>query len=239
MIYFCTSKCKIMAKKVDKTEDKIVAVEEALSRTEHFIEKNQTTLSIVVGIIILVILGYFGYQKFYIAPLEKEARSQMFMAEIYFNNDSIDLALNGDGNYLGFLDIIDEFGSAKPAKLANYYAGICYLKKGEFENAIDYLENFSIDDKVIAPMAKGAIGDAYLELKDYKNAADYYLAAADKNENTFTTPIFLLKAGRTFELQQEFAKAASTYERILNDYELSMEARNIKKDITRAKGLVK
>ncbi len=239
MIYFCTSKCEIMAKKVDKTEDKIVAVEEALSRTEHFIEKNQNTLSIVVGVIILVILGYFGYQKFYVAPLEKEARSQMFMAELYFSQDSLDLALNGDGNYLGFLDIIDEFGSAKPAKLANYYAGICFLKKGEFEDAIDYLEDFTIDDKVIAPMATGAIGDAYLELKNYEKAADYYLKAADKYENSFTTPIFLLKAGKTFELQQEFTKAASTYERILNEYKLSMEARNIEKDIVRAKGLAK
>jgi tetratricopeptide (TPR) repeat protein len=228
-----------MAKKVDKTEDKIVAVEEALSKTEHFIEQNQKTLSVVIGVIILVILGYFGYQKFYVAPLEKEARSQMFMAEINFSQDSLDLALNGDGNYLGFLDIIDEFGSSKPAKLANYYAGICFLKKGEFEDAIDYLEDFTIDDKVIAPMATGAIGDAYLELKNYEKAADYYLEAADKYENSFTTPIFLLKAGKTFELQQEFAKAASTYERILNEYKLSMEARNIEKDIARAKGLAK
>lgn len=239
MNYFCTSKREKMAKKVDKTEDKIVAVEEALSKTEHFIEKNQKVLSIVVGAIIVIILGYFGYQRFYIAPLEKEAQSQMFMAEIYFSQDSLDLALNGDGNYLGFLDIIDEFGSAKPAKLANYYAGICFLKKGEFENAIAYLEDFKIDDKVIAPMATGAIGDAYLELKDYENAADYYLKAADKDGNSFTAPIFLLKAGRTFELQENYAKAVDAYERILKDYELSMEARNIEKDIARAKELAK
>lgn len=228
-----------MAKKVDATEDKIVAVEEALSKTERFIEKNQKILSTVVGIIILVVLAYFGYQKFYIAPLEKEAQSQMFMAEIYFSQDSIDLALNGDGNYLGFLDIIEEFGSSKPAKLANYYAGICFLKKGEFENAIDYLKDFSIDDKVVSPMATGAIGDAYLELKNYEKASDYYLEAAEQNSNSFTSPIFLLKAGRAFEIQEEYTKAIAAYENILNDYEFSMEARNIEKDIARAKGLSK
>ncbi|MBU1012935.1 MAG: tetratricopeptide repeat protein [Bacteroidetes bacterium] len=228
-----------MAKNVNKAEDKIVAVEEALSKTEHFIENNQKILSIVVGVIILVVSGYFAYQKLYVTPMEKEARSQMFMAEMYFAKDSLDLALNGDGNYLGFLDIIDEYGSSKPAKLANYYAGICLLKKGEFENAIDYLKSYSIKDKVIATMATGAIGDAYLELKDYKKATTYYLEAAKKDNNSFTSPIFLLKAGRAYEIQQEYSKAASTYERILNEYKLSMEARNIEKDIARAQGLAK
>lgn len=228
-----------MAKIVNKTEDKIVAVEEALGRTEQFIEQNQKTLTIAIGVIIVVVLGYFGYQKFYVAPLEKEASEQMFMAEIYFSQDSLDLALNGDGNYLGFLDIIDEFGSAKPAKLANYYAGICYLKKGEFENAIDYLEDFTINDDIVAPMATGAIGDAYLELKNYEKAADYYLDAANSNKNAFTTPIFLLKAGRTFELLENYSKAVNAYEQILNEFALSMEARNIEKDIARAKGLAK
>ncbi len=228
-----------MAKKVDKTEDKIVAVEEALSKTEHFIEQNQKILTIVIGAIILVILGYFGYQKFYITPMEKEARSQMFMAEMYFSQDSLDLALNGDGNYLGFLDIIDEFGAVKQSKLANYYAGICFLKKGEFEEAIDYLEDYSIDDKIIAPMATGAIGDAYLELKEYKKASSYYMDAADKDANNFTAPTFLYKAGKTYEIMEEYSKAAATYERIKADYEMSMEARNIDKDITRAKELAK
>jgi tetratricopeptide (TPR) repeat protein len=228
-----------MAKKVDKTEDKIVAVEEALSRTEQFIEQNQKILTIVVGAIILVVLGYFGYQKFYISPMEKEARSQMFMAEMYFSQDSLDLALNGDGNYLGFLDIIDEFGAVKQAKLANYYAGICFLKKGEFEEAIDYLKDYTINDKIIAPMATGAIGDAYLELKDYESASKYYIEAADKDENSFTAPTFLLKAGRTFEILQDYSKAVNAYEKIKNDYALSMEARNIDKDIAKAKGLAK
>ena len=228
-----------MAKKVDKTEDKIVAVEEALSKTEHFIEQNQKILTIVVGAIIILILGYFGYQKFYISPMEKEARSQMFMAEMYFSQDSLDLALNGDGNYLGFLDIVDEFGAVKQSKLANYYAGICFLKKGEFENAIDYLKDYTLKDRIIAPMATGAIGDAYLELKDYKKASSYYLDAANKDDNTFTAPTFLLKAGKTFEIMEEYNKAVDAYERIKNDFEMSMEARNIDKEIAKAKALAK
>lgn len=224
-----------MAKKIDKTEDKIVAVEEALGRTEQFIENNQKVLTIIVGVIIVIVLGFFGYKKFVVQPQEKEAQSQIFMAEMYFQKDSIDKALYGDGNYLGFIDIVDQYGITKTAKLANYYAGICLLKKGEYKNAIDYLKNFSIDDHIVAPMALGAIGDAYSELNDYDNAASYYMDAADKDNNEFTSPTFLFKAGLTYEILKKYDKALDVYQRIQDDYKNSNEAVGIEKYISRAK----
>ena len=115
-------------KKIDKTEERIVAVEEAFSRTEQFIEKYQQIILIVVGVIIVIVLGFFGFKRFYLAPREKDAQSQMFMAEKYFEQDSLKKALNGDGQYLGFLAIIDEFGMTKSANLAHYYAGMCYFE---------------------------------------------------------------------------------------------------------------
>lgn len=224
-----------MAKKIDKTEDKIVAVEVALGRTEQFIENNQKTLTIIVSVIVIVILGFFGYQKFVVQPQEKEAQSQIFMAEMYFQKDSLDKALYGDGNYLGFIDIVDEYGITKTAKLANYYAGICLLKKGEFENAIVYLKNFSVDDHIIAPMALGAIGDSYSELKDFDKAASYYMDAANKDDNEFTSPTFLFKAGIAYEILKDYKNALKAYQRIQDDYKNSSEARDIEKYITRAK----
>jgi len=226
-----------MAKKIDKTEDKIVAVEEALSRTEQFIENNQKTMTIVVSVIVVIILGFFGYKKFIVQPMEKEAQSQIFMAEMYFEKDSLDKALYGDGNYLGFVEVADDYGITKTANLAKYYAGICYLKKGEYENAIDYLESFSLDDKIIAPMALGAIGDAYSELKEFDNAASYYMNAANENENEFTSPAFLFKAGLTYEILEDFKSALKAYQRIEKDYENSTEAMDIEKYIARVKKL--
>ena len=152
-----------MAKKVDHTEEKIQVVEEVLGRSEQFIEKNQKLITILVGAIILIVLGYFGFQKFYLAPREKEAQSQIFMAQKYFEQDSLNLALNGDGNYLGFLSIIDDYGMTKTANLSHFYTGMIYLKKGDFNNAIKHLKKFDSDDEFIGPMATGAIGDAYLE----------------------------------------------------------------------------
>ena len=228
-----------MAKKKDlkknKAEERIVAVEEALSKSERFIEKNQKILTIVISAIIIIVLGYFGYNKFYIAPMEKEAKSQIFMAETYFQNDSIDKALYGDGNYLGFIDIIDEYGPTKSASLANYYAGLCFMKKGEFENAINHLKKYKGGDIMASSMALGVIGDAYIELNKPEKAVNYYLQAANNHVNNFLTPAFLLKAGWAYEELGKFDKALRNYKRIKDEFNKSYESRDIEKYIVRAK----
>ncbi len=227
-----------MTKKKDTTEERIVAVEEGLSKTEQFIENNQKIILIVLGAIIVIVLAYMGYKKYILKPKEIEAQSQMFMAEKYFEQDSLDLAINGDGNYLGFIDIIDEYRVTKSANLANYYLGICYLKKGEFNDAIKYLKKFKSKDQIVAPMAIGAIGDAYMELGDKQKAADYYLEAANKNDNDFISPLFLKKAGQTYEELNKFDKAVEVYKKIQKNYNKSFEAREIEKYIARAEGLM-
>ncbi|MGE5382203.1 MAG: tetratricopeptide repeat protein [Omnitrophica WOR_2 bacterium] len=225
-----------MAKKSDNTEEKIIAVEEALSKSELFIEKNQKLLMIILGVIAALVLGYFGFQRFILLPREKEAQSQMFMAEKYFEQDSLRLALNGDGQYPGFLQIIEDYGMTKSAKLAHYYTGIIYLNQGKFQDAIDHLEKFKNKDVMLAPMAKGAIGDAYMELNKKDEAAEQYLLAADTYKNDFTTPVFLQKAAWAFEDAGKKDKALEIYNRIKTEYPRSAEARDVDKYITRLKG---
>ena len=228
-----------MAKQVDKTEETIVKVEEAFSKTELFIEKNQKIILIVLVAMVVVVLGFFGYKKLYLAPREAEAQSQMFMAEKYFEADSLNKALNGDGNYLGFLDIIDQYGITKSANLAHYYAGICFLKKGDFEKAIEQLKEFDSEDEFVGPMANMAIGDAYMELKQVDKAVDFYLKAADQRKNEFTSPVCLQKAGWAYEELGKFDKALEVYKRIKEDYPRSNEAREMPKYISKMEGLVK
>ncbi|HNW98033.1 MAG TPA: tetratricopeptide repeat protein [Bacteroidales bacterium] len=215
----------------------ISAVEEALSKTEKYIEKNQKIIMYVIGAIVVVVGGYMLFKKFYLEPKEEEAQKQMFWAERYFEKDSLDLALNGDGNNIGFLEVIDEYGMTKASNLAHYYAGMCLLKKGQYEEAIDQLEDFDSDDQLVAPMATGAIGDAYMELGDNDKALKQYMEAADMNNNQFSTPFFLMKAGWTYEVMGNYDEALKLYERIRTDYYKSVEWREIDKYITRAKAL--
>lgn len=226
-----------MAKKQDRTEEGIYAVEEALSKTERFIEQNQKILITSITVIVVLILGYFAFQRLYIQPRNVEAQEQMFMAEKYFEKDSLNLALYGDGLYPGFLDIIDDYGMTKSSNLAHYYAGIVYLRLGDYEEAIDHLESFGSDDQIVSSMAIGALGDAYMELNDAEAAVRYYMEAAESNENDFTAPLFYMKAGWAYELLEEYDKATEVYEKIKFDYPASNEAREIDKYISRAAGL--
>lgn len=225
-------------KKTNVQPDTMESVENVLSRTEQYIEDNQKSLTIIIAAIVVIVGGYLAFNRFYIDPMEKEAQAQMFVAEQYFEKDSFNLALNGDGVELGLLDIIDEYGMTKSANLAHYYAGISYLHLGDFEGAIEYLKGFESDDQIIYPIALGAMGDAYSELEDYETALSYYMKAANKNVNEFTSPIYLMKAAQVHEHLSNYGDAIAIYERIRKDHPKSNEARHIDKYITRANGFL-
>jgi len=227
-----------MSKKKVSDQDQFESVENALSRTEHYIEQNQKSLTIIVLAIIVIVGGYLGYQRFVVSPNEKEAQSQMWMAEQYFARDSFNLALHGDGNYLGFLDIVDEYGITKSANLANYYIGISYLHLEEFEKAIEYLKAFESDDNMVAPIAYGAIGDANMELGNTDEALRFYDKAVEKSENEFTTPVYLMKVGFVHELNEDFYKALEAYQIIKKEFPESAEGRQIDKYIARVETLM-
>ncbi|MBE9510061.1 MAG: tetratricopeptide repeat protein [Bacteroidetes bacterium] len=222
-------------KKKSHVPDRLEEVESALSRTERYIEDNQKTLTIITLVLVVIVIAFMGYKRFILIPAEKEAQSQMFMAERYFEQDSFNLALYGDGNNIGMLDIIDDYGITKSSKLAHYYAGISFLHLGEFEQAIEQLEKFSLDDKMINLVATGAIGDAYLELGEPLKAVTYYEKAATTEDNVFINPIYLMKAGQVYESQENFQKALETYQKIKDNYPESQEAREIEKYIAKAK----
>lgn len=226
-----------MAKKDEKTTDQLVDMGSTLSKTEQFIEKNQKMLLIAVAAIVIVVGGYLLYKKMYIGPKEKEAQTAMFAAQRYFDKDSTNLALNGDGNNLGFLAIIDDYSMTKSGNLANYYAGICFLKKGEFQKAIDYLEKFKSDDAMVGTVAIGAIGDAYMELGNVDKAISYYEKASNTKPNKFLTPMFMMKAAWAYEEQNKWDDAIKIYEKLRADYVKSQEGKDAEKYLARAKAM--
>lgn len=223
-----------MAQQQKKKEDGFEQLEGALTNGEQFIEKNQKMIVNVILALLVVILAYFAYNRFVSAPKIEEAANQIFGAQNHFARDSFNLALEGDGNTLGFIEIIERYGSTPSGNLACYYAGLSYLRLGEYENAIKYLKKFSADDFLMANMAQSNIGDAYMQLGDYKAAASHYAKAAASNANDFSTPIFLQKNGLALEKAGDYAGALKCYRRINSDFPNSSEARDIEKYIQRA-----
>jgi len=220
------------------TESGIENVEHALSKTEQFIEENQKILTIIMFAIIIIVGGYWGAKKLYFLPKANEAQEAMFFAQNYFEKDSFNLALNGDGMNMGFLEVADNYGMTKPGKLAKYYAGVSYLHLGDFDNAIEFLSSFSSDEELLNATAKGALGDAYLEKGDADAAISNYKAATQV-KNSVVAPTYFFKLGLLYESQKKYEEAAEAYNNIKENYSTSTEGRNIEKYITRAELLAK
>ncbi len=219
-------------------DDSFEHVESALSKTEHFIEENQNRLSIIALAIIIIVGGYWGLKKFYFLPLEQEAQKQIFYAQQYFEKDSFNLALNGDGQNAGFIEIMDEYGSTKAGNLAAFYAGVSNLHLGNYSEAVDYLNGFSTDEEMIAATATGALGDAYAELGESDKAISQYKSAANF-DNSLTAPAYLMKLGAMYEAKGDYKAAVEAYKTIKEKYAASAEARQVDKYLTRAELQVK
>jgi tetratricopeptide (TPR) repeat protein len=225
-----------MAKDKKSREETIVDVQEVYSKTEQYVDDNKNTLLIIAGILVVLFAGYFAVTRLYLEPRTEEGMNLLWKAEYWFEIDSLDKALVGDESYYGFEYIADEYSATKAGNLASYYCGIIYMDKGEFDLAIEYLKSADLDDAIAGAVAKGTIGDAYVEKGMYGEALDYYEAAIDHSENSLTTPLYLKKAGLVHEDMGNFEKALANFERIKDDYPSSTEGRSIDAYIARVGG---
>lgn len=217
-------------------------LDESASKTEEWAVNNQNYILIAIGAIAVIVLGYLGYNKFVAEPKEGEAMNEMFQAQQYFDQavngtakDSLyNLALKGGEGKFGMVDIAKEYSGTPAANLANYYAGMAYLNLKDYENAIKYLGEFSSDDAMLGPIAKGGIGDAFMQLNQPEEALDYYEKAASMKTNEYTTPMYLFKAANLAMKLGKTDKALNHYKKIKEEFPTSDQAANIDVFIGRA-----
>lgn len=222
-------------KKKNTAEKQLANIEEGLSKTEQFIEDNSKALFIIIGLIVFMFIGYYGYKNLYEKPLNKKAQKQLFIAEQYFEKDSFEIALNGTDLFDGLISIIDQYSSTTSGSLAKYYAGICYLNIGEYQKAITILDDYNSDDQLLLSIAKTAIGDAFAELDQTKEAIEYYQKSLNIEKNLLTTPIVLMKCAKLYELEGDYKNALDCYQIIKNDYPENKNSKNIDKYINNIK----
>ena len=225
----------VIDEKDSTTAEVFSKLDETATITEDWVAKNQKIIIGLVAAAALFTIGYLGYQRFIAAPQQEEAANEMFLAQQNFQkatdgvaSDSLyKLSLNGSEGKFGFLKIADEYSGTDAGNLANYYAGIAYLNTGKYTEAIDYLNKFKSDDIVLGALAKGAIGDAYSQKNQPKEALENYVKAAESNKNDFTTPRFLLKAGKTALALGNKADALKYFTDIKDNYEATPEAASV------------
>jgi tetratricopeptide (TPR) repeat protein len=204
------------------------ALTEKISQTETFVQNNRQILSYVIGGVLVLIAAYFGY-RYYIDEQETEAQKEMFPAVFYFESDSLNKALNGNKVNKGLLAIADEYSGTKAANQAKFYIGTIYLRQGKYNEAIEYLKDFSANDLLLQPRAYSLIGDAYLELNQADEAVSWYKKAVDTHPNKYFTPAYLYKLAIAQETAKDNEAAIASYNRIISEYGESTEAADAKK----------
>lgn len=199
-----------------------------LERAEDFFEQNRNIVFGVLGGIVLLIVGFFGY-RYYVSSQDETAQVELFPSVYQIESDSLKKALNGDGKTPGLLAVADNYGATPAGNLADFYAGIGLLKQAKYDEAIEHLKSFSSSDLLVQARAYALIGDAYMEKKSFDEAADYYRKAADYKSNKFFSPGYLMKLAVAYEQAKQNDKAIEVYNDIITKYAQSAEAVSAKK----------
>ena len=210
-----------------------------IDKLKRFQDSYGRKTAIGLSVVLILILGYFGYKQFILDPKEKQASEAMFRAEDYFRADSIRLALNGDAVNAGFVKIINRYSGTKAANLAGFYAGASYLKLGDFNNAVKYLKDFKTSAVQVQAKAYGLLGDAYSELNKKDEAVEQYKKAGTYfEEDEIISPEYLFRAGYLYESMGKNADAIAMYQIIKSKYPSSPRGFDIDRYLARL-GVVK
>lgn len=221
-----------MAKKKNQVEKDLEQVNQVLGRTEQFIENNQKNLLIGLAVVVFLVIAGLGIYHGYLTPREHEAEILIYKGQQYFEQDSLQLALKGDGiKYIGFEEISRQYKGTKTGKLAAAYAGICYYHLGDKEKALDLLKKYNPGDNMAAPAIAGLIGDCYIDAGKVKEGIRYFEEGAKKADNTLISPYLLKKAATAYESEGKYDAALKCYRAIKEKYRQSSEAADIDKYI--------
>ncbi|MEP7259000.1 MAG: tetratricopeptide repeat protein [Flavitalea sp.] len=223
-----------MANEVKHTEEHKPESHSRPVGPQEFWEKNSKSIAYGLGLVVLLVAGYFAYKNYFLAPKEQQAADAMWKAEQYYRLDSAQLALNGDGPNPGFLRILSKFSGTKSANLAKFYAASSYMKLGDFNNAIKYLKDFSTDDKLISVRATGLLGDAYAETGNKKEAVESYKkAGVSFDKDNFNSPEYLFRAGLLYQDMGNNEQAIEMFKTIKEKYPTSERGAEIDKYLAR------
>ncbi len=205
---------------------------EVLLNMQSWYEKNKKLINGFAVGVLLGIAAFIGWRMLSEGKEEKAA-TQMSFAQRYFEMDSLGRALNGDGQHPGFTRIISKYGGTKSGNLSHYYAGIIYLRTGDFKNAVKHLGDFNGKGTILERAAAGALGDAHMELGATKKGIEAYEEAISDKEDEIVTPTYLQRLGMAYEMNKQPEKAKEAYKRVRDEYPTSAPARDIDRYLAR------
>ncbi len=204
-----------------------------MESVQAFYEKNKKMISTVGTVVVSVVVLYFVYTKLYKAPNEEKAATALSYPQMFFAADSLNMALNGDGKNPGFTKITKKYSGTAAGNLAYYYEGVCFLKQGDFKNAIKSLKEFDGKGTMLGNMAAGLLGEAYMESGDNAKAIESFKKATSDGKDNLVTPLYLYHLGLAYEAGNNANEAKAAFKRIRDEYPKSLQARDIDKELAK------
>jgi hypothetical protein len=198
---------------------------DVVERAKDFWSRNSKVISITFVLVVLLVGGYFIYKNYFQGPKEEKAVDALYKAEEYYRMDSLRLALNGDGQFQGFLGVISKYGGTKAGNLARFYAGSIYVKMDDNQNAVTQLKKFSTDSKPTQARAYKLLGDAYADLGNYKEALSYYKKSAKhfEDDETNSAHALFLAAYLADRVLKDQKQAIELYTELKKKFPRTME----------------
>jgi len=206
---------------------------DTLRNMQSSFEKNQKVIVGAVVALVVLVGGFFGYREFIQKPNEEKAANALFSAARWFEVDSLNFALNGDGQHKGALDVIKKFDGTKAANLAQYYAGMSFLRTGKPQDAVKHLEKFDGKGTPLEYLADGAMGDAYMDMGQAAKGIEMYKKAAGNDKDMYTSPLYLFRAALASEQSGKIDDAKKLYKELKEKFPYSQQGNQADKYLAR------
>ena len=159
-------------------------------------------------IAVLVVIYIFAIRN----PAVKSANEAIGQADITMTqgNDSLALAQ--------YQQVAKEY-DYDAGNNATLMAATLLYKKGEYQQAIDQLKNYSPKEAIVGAAAKSLEGDCYVNLKNYDEAVKCFDSAISiSDNNSYYTPLFMIKKATVLREQGKYADEVKVLESIRDNY---------------------
>ena len=200
-----------MAKK-ESTRTSIDELNESLSSIEQKVENNKNYIYWVCGAIVVIAAVIVGYIYGIRNPGLEDARNEISQADMQLaqGNDSIALV-----QYMA----VAEGYSNSVANRANLNAAILLYNDGKYEEAISCISNFDPEGVIVGPASQSLLGDCYVNTGKLDEALSTYdKAIALSADNSYYTPLFMVKKATIYREQKNYAAEADVFQSIKDKY---------------------
>lgn len=186
--------------------------EQGVAEAQDILAKAKSNSKKIIAVSVIVLVCIVGILVWFFVAKNGSAKADEAIARAdaaASANDSTALVLYKDAAQHGY----------KSGNRARLEVAMRLYQEGKYEEALSYLKDASVDDKIVAAGALTLEGDCYVNLKKYDEAISAYGKAVSKaDKNPAIVPVILIKEANVYRAQNNYAKEAEVLKNIIDNY---------------------